>query len=152
MATPLLDPRPLKDVQVRDIVPTWDGDGVKAPDGSCPMPGGSETWGSHSAKGKLIKTLLGAIPKDVADPIDKTVIRRNLSYAQVKESVMREVNRRVNRNVPDHVFHGLTVPKNCSVGELSNFMDNFIYWGSQVREGVAFGHARQRFFPPFGPP
>ena len=50
----------------------------------------------------------------------------------------------MNRNVPDHVFHWLTVPKNCSVGELSNFMEDFIYSGSQVREGVTFGHARQR--------
>ena len=63
----------------------------------------------------------------------------------MKEDVLQEVNRRVNRNVPDHVFHGLTVPKNCSVGELSNFMEDFIHWGSQVREGVLFGHGRQRF-------
>ena len=47
-------------------------------------------------------------------------------------------------HVPDHVFHGRTVPKNCSVGELSTFMEDFIYWGSQVQEGVPFGHARQR--------
>ena len=32
MATPLLDPRALKNVQVGDIVPTGDGDGVKAQD------------------------------------------------------------------------------------------------------------------------
>ena len=96
-------------------------------------------------EGKLIKTLLGGILKDVADPIDKRVIRRNLSYAQVKEGVLREVNQPVNRNVSDHVFHGLTIPKNCLVGELSNFMEDFIYWGSQLREGVTFGHARQRF-------
>ena len=96
-------------------------------------------------EGKLIKALSGAIPKDVADPIDKRLIRRNLRYAQVKEGVLREVNRRVNRNVPNHVFHGLTVPKNCSVGEVSNFMEDFIYSGSQVREGVTFCHARQRF-------
>ena len=55
-------------------------------------------------EGKLIKTLLGAIPKDVADLIDKRAICRKLTYAQVRESVLREVNRRVNRNVPDHVF------------------------------------------------
>ena len=73
------------------------------------------------------------------------MVRTNLSYAQVKESVMREINRRVNRNVPEHVFHGLTVPKNCSVGELSYVMEDFIYLGSQVREGVTFGHARRRF-------
>ena len=30
MAPPLLDPRALKDVQVGDVVPTWDGDAVKA--------------------------------------------------------------------------------------------------------------------------
>ena len=24
-------------------------------------------------------------------------------------------------------------------------MEDFTYWGSQVREGVTFGHARQRF-------
>ena len=101
------------------------------------MPGGSETSGLRSAK------------KDVADPINKRVIRRNLSYARVKEGVLREVNCRVNRNVPDHVFHGLAVPKNCTVGELSNFMEGFIYWGSQVREGVTFGHARQRFLDTF---
>ena len=95
-------------------------------------------------EGKLIKTLWGAIPKDVADPMDKRVIRRKLSYAQVKEGVLREVHCRVNRNVSDHVFHGVTVPKNCSVGELSNFLEDFIYWGSQVREGVTFGHARKR--------
>ena len=87
-------------------------------------------------EGKHIKMLWGAIPKDVADPIDKRVIRRNLSYAQVKEGVLREVHRRVNRNVPDHVFHGLTVPKNCSVGDISNIFEDFIYWGSQVRRGL----------------
>ena len=96
-------------------------------------------------EGKLIKTLLGAIPKDVMDPINKRVICRNLNYAQVKENILREVRRRVNRNVPDHVFHGLTVPKNCFVSQFSNFMDDFIYWGSQVREGVTFRQARQRF-------
>ena len=47
-------------------------------------------------------------------------------------------------HVHDPIFHGLTVPKNCSVGELSTFMEDFIYWGSQVQEGVPFGHARQR--------
>ena len=96
-------------------------------------------------EGKLIQTLLGAIPKDVADPIDERVIRRNLNYAQVKEGVLREVNSRVNRNVPVHVFDGLTVPKKCAVGELSNLMEDFIHWGSQVREGVTIGHAPQRF-------
>ena len=109
------------------------------------MPVGSEMWGSHAAKENLFQTLFGAIPKDVADLIDKRVIRKNLSYAQVKERVLQEVNRRVKRNVPDHVFHGLTVPKNCSVGKVSDFMDDFIYWGSQVQEAVTFGHARQRF-------
>ena len=74
------------------------------------------------------------------------MIRRNLSYARVKEGVLREVNRWVNRNVPDHVLHGLTVPKKCSVGELANFMQDFIYRGSQVREGVTFGHARRRLW------
>ena len=106
------------------------------------MQDGSETW---LGEGKVIKTLLGPIPKDVADPIDRRVICRNLSYAQVKEGVLWEVNSQVNRNVLDHVFHGLTVPKKCSVGELSNFMEDFIYSGSQLREGVTFGHPRQRF-------
>ena len=96
-------------------------------------------------EGKLIKTLLGEIPKDVMHPIDKSVIRRNLSYAQVKEGVLGKVNRWVNRNVLNHVFYGLNVPKNCSVGGLSEFMEDFIYWCSQVREGSTFGHARQRF-------
>ena len=32
MATPLLDPRAMKDVQVRDVDPTWDGDRPKAQD------------------------------------------------------------------------------------------------------------------------
>ena len=132
MATPLLDPRALKDVQVRDIVPTWDGNRVKAQDWVLSYANWERDVGVALGEGKLIKTLSGAIPKDVADPINKRVTRRNLSYAQVKEGVLREVNRRVNRNVPDHVFHGLTVPKNCSVGELSNFMEDFIYWGSQV--------------------
>ena len=59
----------------------------------------------------------------------------------MEERVLREVNRRVNRIVADHVFHGLTVLQNCSVGELSNLMEDYIYWGSQVREGVTFGEA-----------
>ena len=145
MATPLLDPRALRDVQVRDVVPTGDGDGMKAQDCVLSHARWERDVGVALGEGKLIKTLLGAIPKDVADQIAQRVFRRNLSFAQVKEGLLREVTRPMNRNVPDHVFHGLTVPKNCSVGELSNFMEDFIYWGSQVREGVTFGHARQRF-------
>ena len=144
MATPLLDPLALKDVQARDLVPTWDGDGVKAQDWVLLYARWERYVGVALGEGKVIKTFLEAIPKDVADPIDQRMIRRNLSYAQVKEGVLREVNRQVNRNVPDHVFHGLTVPKNCSVGEVSIFMEDFIYWGSQVRDGVTFGHAQQR--------
>ena len=140
-----MDPRALKDVQVRDVVPTWDGDGVKEQDWVLSYAKWERDVGVALGEGKLIKTLLGTIPKDIADPIDKRVIRRNLIYAQVKEGVLPEVHRWVNRNVPDHIFCGLTVPKECSVGELSNFMEDFIYWGSQVREGVTFGHARQRF-------
>ena len=124
--------RALKDAQVRDVVSTWDGDGVKAQDCVLSYARWERVVGDALGEGNLIKMLLGAIPKDVADPIDKRVIRRNLSYAQVKEGVLREVNCRVNRNVPDHVFQGLTVPKNCSVGELSNFMEDLFYWGSQV--------------------
>ena len=105
------------------------------------MPGGTKRWGSHSTKERKEKTLLGAVSKDVADPIDKRVIRWNLSYAQVKEGIVREVNLRVYRNVLDHVCHGQTVPKNCSAGELSNVLEDSIYSGSQVRWGVAFGHA-----------
>ena len=126
MATPLLDPRALKDVEVRDVIPTWDGDRMKAQEGVLSYARWERDVGVALSEGKLIKTLLGAIPKDVADPIDQRGIRRNLSDAQVKEGVLREVNRRVNRNVPDYVFHGLTVPKNCSVGELSDFMEDFI--------------------------
>ena len=142
---PLLDPHALKDVQVWDVVPDLDGDGVKAQDWVLSYAGWEGDVGVALGEGNLVQTLFGAIPKDVAEPIEKRVIRRNLSYAQVKEGVLREVNRRVDRNVPDHVVHGLTVRENCSVGELSNFMENFIYWGSQVREGVTFGHAQQRF-------
>ena len=143
-ATPLLDPRALKEVQVWDVVPTWDGDGVKARDWVLSYARWERDVGVALGEGKLIKTLLGAILKDAADPIEKRVIRRNLSFAQVKEDVWRNVNCRVNRYVPDHVFHALTVAKNCSAGDLSNFMEDFIYWDSQVREGVTFGHARQR--------
>ena len=145
MATPLLDPCALRDLQVRDVLPPWDGDGVKAQDWVLSYARSERDVGVALGEGKLIKKLLGANPKDVADPIDKRVVRGNLSYAQVKERVLWEVNCRVNRNVPDHVFNGLTVPRNCSVGELSNFMEDFFYWGSHVREGVTFGHARQRF-------
>ena len=145
MATPLLEPCALKDVQVQDVAPTWDGGGFKAEDLVLSYARWEQDVGVALGEGKLIKTLLGAMPKHVADPIDKKVIRRNLSCTQVKESVMRDVNRRVNRNVPDHVFLQLTVAKKCSIGELSNFMEDFIYWGSQVQEGVTFGHALQRF-------
>ena len=118
MATPLLDPRALKDVQVRDVVPTWDGDRVKAQDWVLSYA----RWVRDAGEALGGGTLSGATPKDVVDPTDKRVICRKLSYAQVKEGVLREVNRRVDRNVPNHVFHGLIVPKNFSVGELSNFM------------------------------
>ena len=144
MATPLLDPHALKDVQVRDVVPSWDGDGVKAQDCVLLYARWERDVGVPLGEAKLMKTLLGAMLKDVAAPIEKRVICRNLSYAQIKEGVLREVNSRVIKNIPDHIFHGLTIPTNCSVGELSNFMEDFIYWGSQVREGVSFGHARQR--------
>ena len=148
LATPPLDPCALKDVQVRDVVPTWEGDGMKAQDLVLSYARWERDVGVAVGEGKLIKTLLGAMPKDAADPIDKRMIRRKLSYAQVKQGVLRQLNRRVNRNVPDHVFRDLTVPKNCSVGELSNFMDDFIYWGSQVREGVTFRRAQQKFLDP----
>ena len=121
MATPVLEPGALKDVQVRDAVPTWDGDGVKAQDWVLSYARWEQDVGVVLGEEKLIKTLLGAIPKGVADPIDKRMIHRNLSSTQVKEGVLREVNPRVNRNLPNHVFHGLIVPKNCSAGELSNF-------------------------------
>ena len=107
------------------------------------MPGGSKIRG-RARRRKPRPNAFGSNPERLAEPIPKRVIRRNLSYAQVKEGVLREVNRRVDRNVPDHVVHGLTVRENCSVGELSNLMEDFIYWGSQVREGVTFGHAQQR--------
>ena len=141
MAPPLLDPRALMDAQVRDVVPPWDGDGVKAQDWVLSYARWERDVGVMLGEGKLIKTLLGAIPKDVTDPMGKRVIRRNLTYAQVKEGGLWEVKRRVNRNVPDNVFHGLTVPKNCLVVQFSNFMEDFIYWGSQVREGVTFRQA-----------
>ena len=145
MATPLLDPRALMDVQVRDLVPTWDGDGVKAQDWVLSYARFERDMGVALGEKNVVKTLLGVIPEEVAEPIHKRVILRNLSYAQVKEGVLREVNRRVDRNVPHHVFNGLTVRKNCSVGELSKFMEDFIYSRSQVRQGDTFGNARQRF-------
>ena len=149
MATPLLDPRALKDLKVREVVPTCDSDGLKAQDWVLSYARWERDVGVALGEGKLIKTLSGAIPKDVADPMDRRVIGKNLSYAIVKEGVLREVNRRVNRNVPHNFFHGLTVPRKCSVGELSTFMENFSYVGSQVREGVTFGNAHQRFLDAF---
>ena len=77
MATPLLDPRALKDVQVRDVVPTSDGDGVKAQDWVLSCARWERDVGVALGKGKLIKTVFGAIPKDVADPINKRMIPRN---------------------------------------------------------------------------
>ena len=132
MVTPLLDPRALKDVQVWDVVPTWDGDGLKAQDWVLSYARWERDLGVVLGEGELIKTLLGTIPKDVADPINGGLIHGNLSHAQVKKGVLREVNRRVNRNDPDRVFHALTVPKNVLVGELSKFMGDWIYWCSQV--------------------
>ena len=131
-ATPLLVPRALKDVQVRDVAPTWDSDGVKAQNWVPSYARWERDLTVALGKGKLIKMLLGAMPKDVADRIDKRVICSNLSHAQVKEAVLQEGNRRVNRNVAHHVFNGLTVPKNCLVGELSNFLEDFIYLSSHV--------------------
>ena len=96
MATPLLDPCALKDVQVRDVVLTWDGDRGKAQDWGSSCARWEQDVGVALGKEKLIKTLLGAI--------DKRVICRNLSYAQVGEVVLREVNGRVNRNVSQPCF------------------------------------------------
>ena len=86
------------------VVPTWDGDGLRAQDWVLSYARWERDVGVALGEAKLIKTLLGVIPKDVADLIDERAICRNLSYAQVKESVLREVNRRVNRNVPDHFY------------------------------------------------
>ena len=112
MAGPLLNRCLLKGVHIRDVVPTWDGDGPKSQDGVVSYARWERDVKVALGEGKLIKRLLGAIPKDVADPIDKRVIRRKLTHAKVKEGVLRKVNLRLDRNVPDHVLHGLTVPKN----------------------------------------
>ena len=90
MATPLLDPGALKNVQVRDVVHTWDGEGVKAQDWIMSYARWQRDLMVALGEGKLMKTLLGAILKSVADLIDKRVIRRNLSYAQVKEGVLHK--------------------------------------------------------------
>ena len=115
MDTPLLDPRALKNVRVQDVIvhlerQRGEGRGL----GSVLCQQGARR-GGRARRTKPYQNAFGAIQKDVADPIAKRVIRRNLSYAQVKEGVLREVNGWVSRNVPDHVVHGLTVPKNCSV-------------------------------------
>ena len=61
LATPLLDPGALKDVQVRDVVPTWDGNGVKAQDLVLSYATWERDVGVALGKGELIQTLSRAI-------------------------------------------------------------------------------------------
>ena len=56
MAPPLLDPRALKDVQPRDVVPTWDGNGLKAQDWVLSSARSEQDVGVALGEGKLIKT------------------------------------------------------------------------------------------------
>ena len=67
MATLLMNPHALKDVQVRKVVPTWNDDELKAQDWVLSYATWEQDVGVALGEGKLIKTLLGAIPKDVPD-------------------------------------------------------------------------------------
>ena len=68
---------------VRTGFTTWDGDGLKTRDWVLSYVCWKQDVGVALGEGKLIKTLLGAIPRDGADQIAKRVIRRNLSYDQL---------------------------------------------------------------------
>ena len=69
----------------------------------------------NSNKGSVTKTLLGAIAKIIAGLFGKKIIFRMWNYGQENLNVLRGVNRRVNCNVPDHVFNGFNAPKQCSI-------------------------------------
>ena len=97
------------------------------------------------------RVLRAAIPKDLANSFGKRIDRRRRGYAALEKLVFDEVDRRANPDVISDKWKALELPAKPTALDAAGFMDDLLYYGSQVKGDVTHQGARDQFLDALGP-
>ena len=150
-ATPYLDPKSLTETQALMTVPHWDGKGEAGVEWKESYLVWDNDVGRALGDAVRRRVLRAAIPKDLANSFGKRIDRRRRGYAALEKLVFDEVDRRANPDVISDKWKALELPAKPTALDAAGFMDDWLYYGSQVKGGVTHQGARDQFLDALGP-
>ena len=137
LATPLMDPQTLGDVQRMSVAPRWEGSGTTAIKGFLNFRAWERDWmyGLTDAMRKAV--LVSLIPATWSNPLKEMVNRYQFWYQDVLREVTEEVFTEANDDVILEAFHTVKPPSlPPAPREFINFVEQFLALGRRVRDGI----------------
>ena len=105
------------------------------------------------ALGDAVRRLVlrAAIPKDLANSFGKRIDRWRRGYAALDKLAFHKVDRCASPDVISDKLKALELPAKPSALDAAGFMDDWLYYGSQVKGGVTHQGARDKLLDALGP-
>ena len=151
LATPVMDPRTLGDVQGMSVAPRWDGSGTTAIKWFLDFRAWERDWMYGLTDAMRRAVLLSLIPASRSNPLKEMVNRYQFGYQDLLREVTEEVFTEANDDVVLEAFH--TVKPSSSTPtprEFINFVEQILALGHRVRDEITQRQAEDRLLDVIG--
>ena len=145
LATPVMDPQTLGDVQGMSVAPRWDGSGTTAIKWFLNF-GAWERDRMYGLTDSIRRAvLLSLIPAARSNPLKEMVNRYQFRYQDLLREVTEEVFTEANDDVILEAFHTVK-PSSLTptLREFINFVEQFLALGRRVRDEITQRQAKDR--------
>ena len=145
LATPVMDPRTLRDVQGMSVAPRWNRSGTTAIRWFLDFCAWECDWMYGLTDAMRRAVLLSLIPATRSNPLKEMVNRYRFWYQDLLREEMEEVFTEANDDVILEAFHTVK-PSSLTPAprEFINFVEQFLALGRPVRDGITQGQANDQ--------
>ena len=145
LATPVMDPRTLGDVEGMSVAPRWDESGTTAIKWFLDFRAWERNWMYGLTDAMRRAVLLSLIPASRSNPLKEMVNRYQFRYQDLLREVTEEVFTEANDDVIMEAFHTVK-PSSLTPAprEFINFVEQFLALGRRVRDGITQRQAKDR--------
>ena len=145
LATPVIDPRTLADVQGISVAPRWDGSGTTAIKWLLDFRAWERDWMYGLTDAMRRAVLLSLLPAPPSKPLKEMVNRFQFRYQDLLREVTEEVFTEANDDVILKAFHTVK-PSSLTPTprEFINFVEQSPALGRRVRNGITQRQAKDR--------
>ena len=137
LATPVMDPRTLRDVQGMSVAPRWEGSGTTAIKWFLDFRAWERGWMYGLTDAMRRAVLLSLISASRSNPLKEMVNRYQFRYQDLLREVTEKVFTKANDDVILEAFNTVK-PSSLTPTprEFINFVEQFLALGRRVRDGI----------------